>query len=167
MKTITQHITERLQLTRDRVKYEYFPKTKKELKNIIQNITSEHENDKVIDLNMIDTSKIEDMSDMFIDNYNNYDISQWDVSNVRDMSGMFFNSEFNNDISKWDVSQCKTMFAMFSHSFFNKDISKWDVSNVREMKFIFTDSKFNQDLTQWKTKIQDEELLKYIQDYIK
>ena len=29
MKTIQQHITERLQLNRDRVKYEYFPKTKK------------------------------------------------------------------------------------------------------------------------------------------
>ena len=76
MKTITQHITERLQLNKDRVKYEYFPKTKEELEDIIYNkITEEHNNGKIINLNIIDTSKITDMSELFSGTSNNYDIS--------------------------------------------------------------------------------------------
>ena len=67
MKTIQQHISERLQLSKDRInnKYEYFPKTKEELNDIIEDITNNHISDKIIDLNMIDTSKIEDMEKLF------------------------------------------------------------------------------------------------------
>ena len=46
MKSLTQHVAERLQLTRDRVRrYEYFPKTKDELDKIINDITNKHNNE--------------------------------------------------------------------------------------------------------------------------
>ena len=170
MKTIQQHITERLKLNRDRVhkiKYEYCPETIKELEDIIEDITRKHINDKIIDLNMIDTSKITDMNGLFLENDRNYYISQWDVSHVTNMEGMFAYSKFNQDISNWNVSNVKDMTGMFRESKFNQDISRWDVSQVENMEGIFTDSKFNKDLTPWKSKIKNEKQLKYIQDYIK
>ena len=153
MKTITQHITERLQLNKDRVqtpekkKCIYFPKTKEELKDIIYKITDEHKNDKVIDLNIIDTSEITDMSELFAYSKFNGDISQWDVSNVTDMNGIFYQSDFNNDISQWNVSQVKDMNIMFKQSKFNQDISQWDVSSVEDMTGMFSFSEFKRFLS--------------------
>jgi len=153
MKSIQQHITERLQLNRDRVhkiKHEYFPKAKQELLDIIYKITNEHKNDKVINLNMIDTSKITDMSNLFYNSKYNYDISEWDVSSVINMSSMFARSKFNSDISKWDVSSVVDMDCMFENSIFNKDISQWDVSHVTNMNGMFRfNKKFNQYLGDW------------------
>jgi len=168
MKTIQQHITERLQLNKDRVRqYEYFPETKEELEKIIDEITEQHKDDDIIDLNMIDTSNITDMSDLFADIKHNYNISEWDVSNVTNMSGIFYNSNFNNDISQWDVSNVKDMFAMFSYSQFNQDISNWNISNVKNFMYMFAHSQFKQDLTPWKDKIKNKKQLLAIQDYIK
>ena len=168
MKSIQQHINERLQLTQDRVRrYEYFPETKEELKDIIEKITRKHENDKIIDLNMIDTSKITDMSELFTDNKHNYNISEWNVSNVTNMDGMFYNSNFNNDISQWNVSNVTTMFGMFNYSQFNQDISNWNVSKVEDFRFMFFNSAFKQDLTLWKNKIKNKDLEEYIKKYTK
>ena len=152
MKSITQHIIERLQLNKDRVHYEYFPETKEELKDIIKDITNKHKNDKIIDLNMIDTSEITNMSHLFYNSRYNYNISEWDVSNVIDMSSMFENSKFNNDISKWNVSHVTDMDCMFEGSIFNDDISKWNVSHVTNMNGMFRFNKeFNQYLGDWNT----------------
>ena len=168
MKTLTQHITERLHLNKDRIrKYEYQPKTTQELISVINEITHEQRNEKIINLNVIDTSKITDMSGVFKYRKNIYDISQWDVSGVTDMTSMFESSEFNGDISQWDVSHVENMEGMFFNSNFNNDISKWDVSNVTNMGHMFVHSKFNQDLTPWENKIKDKRELKYIKDYIK
>ena len=168
MKTFTQHITERLQLNKDRVhKYEYQPKTKNELIKIIYDIIKQHKDDKIINLNMIDTSEITDMEALFYRSKYNYNISEWDVSRVKNMKAMFENSEFNGDISNWDVSNVENMNAMFMNSKFNNDISQWDVSNVENMHGIFYNSKFNQDLTPWKSKIKDKKQLKVIEKYIK
>ena len=90
------------------------PKTKDELKKIIEDTIKEQGND--CDLNFIDTSLIKDMSAMFAESNFNGDISKWNVSNVRDMEYMFFSSEFNGDISKWDVSKVKDMEYMFHES---------------------------------------------------
>ena len=144
MKTLTQHITERLILNKDRVsKYEYFPKTKEDLGGAIDKIIRNHRNDEIINLNMIDTSKITSMSCLFYKSRYNYDISEWNVSQVKDMGYMFYGSSFNNDISQWNIS------------------------NVENMDNMFENSDFNQDLTAWKDKIKNKDLLKYIQDYIK
>src|SRR5574343_446358 len=82
--------------------YNYHPKDKDELKQIIEE-RIENEGTEC-DLNDIDDSNITDMSYMFCDSEFNGDISKWNVSNVTDMRCMFYESEFNGDLSKWNVS---------------------------------------------------------------
>ena len=87
MKTLKQYLTERLLIKKS--KYNYFPKTKQELQDIIKK-RIEQEGPEV-DLNDIDTSNITNMSYLFSRNDFNGDISNWDVSNVTDMRYMFIN----------------------------------------------------------------------------
>ena len=114
------------------------------------------------DFNDIDTSEIEDMSFLFLNNKTfNGDISGWDVSNVKIMKNMFsYAASFNQDISKWVVSKVTDMKNMFGDAAsFNQDISNWDVSNVTDMKDMFNGAKsFNQDISKWKfPKVTDME----------
>ena len=163
MKTIEKYIKESLLDDEDDLvdnNILYHPKDKFEL---IEVIISCLEN-KIYDLNCIDTSKITDMNHLFdsgpfyisynplkkyIAYFNKINISKWDVSNVEDMCGMFKYSNFNGDISNWNVSKVKDMSNMFSYSKFNGDISKWDVSNVKTMSCMFFGSIFNGDISKW------------------
>ena len=111
-------------------KYNYHPKTKKELINLIKDLIKERGNR--ADLNDIDVSRIKDMSESFAHSPFNGDISNWDVSNVEDMEGMFACSQFNGNISEWNVSRVVSMERMFQSSQFNGNISEWDVSKVEE-----------------------------------
>ena len=148
MKTLQHYITEKILINKNsKIGYIYHPKTKDELKNIInQRIESEGNE---CDLNDIDTSNITDMSKLFEGSEFNGNISKWNVSNVENMRYMFTNSKFNGDISKWNVSNVTTMEYMFFCSEFDGDISKWDVSNVIDMKYIFEFSIFNKDISNW------------------
>ena len=130
MKTLQNYITEKILINKNsKIAYNYHPKTKDELKDIIkQKIESEGNK---CDLNDIDTSSITDMSHLFKDSDFNGDISKWDVSNVTNMISMFMSSKFNNDISNWDVSNVESMISMFAGSNFNGDISNWNVYNVK------------------------------------
>ena len=136
MKTLQNYITEKILINKNsKIEYIYHPKTRDELKDIIdQRIESEGNK---CDLNDIDTSNIIDMSDLFEYSDFNGDISKWNVSNVKTMYGMFYKSEFNGDISKWNVSNVINMECMFMKSNFNSDISNWDVSNVKSMHEMF------------------------------
>ena len=114
MKTLTRYIQEKLIIKKSkRIEYKYFPKTKKELRNIIEQ-RIEQEGNKV-DLNDIDVSKITDMSFIFSELLDfNGNVSNWDVSNVVDMRYMFYECQkFNQDISEWDISNVKNMTNMF------------------------------------------------------
>ena len=73
------------------------PKTKDELKKIIEDTIKE--NGFNCDLNFIDTSLIKDMSRLFSGSKFNGDISKWNVSNVESMENMFRFSKFQGDIS--------------------------------------------------------------------
>ena len=112
MKTLQNYITEKILINKNsKIAYNYHPKTKDELKDIIdQRIESEGNK---CDLNDIDTSNIIDMSDLFEYSDFNGDISKWNVSNVKTMYGMFYKSEFNGNIYKWNVSNVKNMECMF------------------------------------------------------
>ena len=129
MKTLQHYITEKILINKNsKIAYNYHPKTRDELEDIINKRIKSEGNE--CDLNDIDTSNITDMSSLFKDSKFDGDISKWNVSNVENMRYMFTNSKFDGDISNWDVSNVTNMNNMFIYSKFNSDISNWDVSNV-------------------------------------
>ena len=155
MKSIREYINERLHLTKDRVsKCKYFPKTKPELEKIIKQLFDENGYD--VDLNIIDTSKITDMSYLF-DNTEFHkfcgDVSQWNVSNVENMDSLFFGCyDFDCDLSQWNVSQVEGMEFMFGgcENFKGRGLEKWNVSKVKNMEAMFAKCKnLDCDLSHW------------------
>ena len=116
MKEIAKFIKEGLKITsKTKVnKYNYHPKTKKELKKLINQFIEERGNEG--DFNDIDTSKITDISYLFyMDNFNG-DISKWDVSNVTDMTYMFYEcASFNQPLDNWDMSNVIYTSFMFEN----------------------------------------------------
>ena len=128
--------------------YSCRPASKKELKEIINERISKE--GKHCNLNDIDTSLIEDMSELFL--YSSFigDISRWNVNNVTDMHEMFAYSKFNGDISGWDVSNVKDMTGMFYCTpSFNCDISNWNVDKAKTLQSMFDRSNFNQNISNW------------------
>ena len=127
--------TDKVGKANNKTNYTVQPKTKNELKEIIKD-TFEH---KQYDLNFIDTSKITDMSELFINCKYDFDVSKWDVSNVTNMNHMFFYCKnFDCDLSNWDVSNVTDMNSMFAFcNKFDCDLSNWDVSNVTCMYRMF------------------------------
>ena len=113
MKSLKSYIQEKLIIKKNKsTDYKYFPKTKKELKDII-------------------LKRIKDEG-------NEVELNDIDVSNITDMSNLFADLDFNGDISAWDVSKVDNMKYMFCRcKSFNQDISGWDVSNVKDTTSIF------------------------------
>ena len=93
MKDLNRYITEKFKIRKsNKPSYKYFPKSKKELKDIINQLLEERGNDG--DFNDIDTSKITDMSQLFVNMENfNGNISNWDVSNVTNMYCIYYECE--------------------------------------------------------------------------
>ena len=121
--------------TNNKTNYTVQPKNKDELMYIITSTFKI----KQYDLNFIDTSKITDMSELFININHNFDVSKWDVSNVTNMNHIFFYCKnFDCDLSNWDVSNVTDMNSMFAFcNKFDCDLSRWDVSNVTCMYRMF------------------------------
>ena len=115
MKTLQHYITEKILINKNsKIAYNYHPKTKDELKDIIDKRIESEGNE--CNLNDIDTSNITDMSYLFEYSDFNGDISRWNVSNVTNMNDMFRYSEFNGDISNWNVSNIKVKLDIFYDS---------------------------------------------------
>ena len=138
MKNLNQYITEKFKINSKTIsKYTCQPKTRKELKSIIEDRLEKNKN---ANLNDIDVSNIDDMHNLFVNlDIHNIDISEWDVSNVKVMHRMFYCCEnFNSDLSNWDVSNVINMTSMFEGcKKFNCDLSSWNVSNVKIMDDMF------------------------------
>lgn len=153
-KSLSEYIYEGFKLNKNyKNPYNYHPKNKKELKDIIKKLIDERGFD--ADLNDIDTSEIIDMSQLFYSSEFNGDISGWDVSKVKNMSYMFAGSEYsgkNGSIENWDVSNVIHMQFMFSHSEFNGDLSKWNVRNGVYMDDMFWKCPLEDNKPKWYTK---------------
>ena len=124
--------------------YKYFPKTKEELIENIEELLDKGETN----FNCIDTSAITDMSHLFEVFKNisdiDFDVSCWDVSNVENMKNMFDNCHnfIGKGLENWNVSNVTNMKYMFNNcENFNCDLSKWDVSNVKDMSCMFYNCK--------------------------
>ena len=119
--------------------YEYFPETKEELLNNIQELLNHGERN----FNCIDTSKITDMSELFIHEIFDkliFDVSEWNVSNVTNMNRMFFFFiKFKGvGLGSWNVSNVENMSSLFKNCInFNGSLSNWNVSNVKFMNSMF------------------------------
>ena len=111
------------------------PKNKTQLKSLIEYAF----NHNIYDLNFIDTSKITNMSNLFMNCEYDIDVSNWDVSNVTTTFCMFVGCEnFNCDLSYLDVSNVTDMDNMFVNcKKFNCDLSDWDISNITRWKNMF------------------------------
>ncbi|WP_137599675.1 BspA family leucine-rich repeat surface protein [Enterococcus nangangensis] len=100
---------------------------------------------KTIDnIELLDTSRVEDMSYMFYDvtEIDTLDLSSWDTSNVTDMSGMFKETYKLKDlfIANWNVSKVTNMSNMFydATGLTSLNLNFWDVSNVKDMSGMFS-----------------------------
>lgn len=150
MKSITTYITEKMiynKSTVNKTKYNYFPKTKEELKQIIKD-RIEIEGP-ACNLNDIDVSEITDMHNLFFHSKFNGDISKWNVSNVTDMSQMFEGSDFNGNISKWDVSKVISMEKMFKDTDFNGDLSYWILNKNCDTELMFDNCALDDQSKKW------------------
>jgi surface protein len=156
MKNLNQFITEKIKLSNDRFTHKqtektFFPETRAELKELVKRLISERGND--ADLNDIDTSKITNMSDLFVFSEFNGDISEWNVGNVTDMTRMFLDCEnFNCDLSNWDVSKVLYMEEMFTNckNFEGNGLKYWKTNCLIDTKRMFKECvKFNEDISGW------------------
>ena len=130
MKQLDNFIIEKLKISsKSKINtnsYNYCPKNKRELQQLIDKLINERGFNG--DFNDIDTSKIDDMSELFANSEFNGDISKWDVSNVEWMVYMFYNSGFNGDISCWKINNNITsaaMMHMFDNCPLEKNPPKW------------------------------------------
>ena len=138
MKKINNFIIEKLKLNRKTNIIQYRPQTYKELRDIIKKLLLA--NGWNADLNIIDTSSIDDMHDLFAAYPNfNGDISDWDVSCVKNMKNMFNGcTEFDCDISNWDVGAVENMSEMFVMcKKFSCDLNKWNPKSLKNKYNMF------------------------------
>jgi len=64
-------------------------------------------NTKYRNIQLLDTSQVTNMSELFKDSSFNIDISGWNVSNVTNMTSMFSGaSSFSQNINKWVINNC-------------------------------------------------------------
>jgi len=152
MKTLPDFIKESFKIGKNKMAdiYNYYPKNKKELREIISKLLSERGPN--ANLNDIDVSKITNMSWLFMDfDPQNINISEWDVSKVKYMKYMFLNCwDLNCDISNWNVKNVEDMeYMFFNCEKFNCDLDKWDVSNVELMTNMFYNCKSLKNKPSW------------------
>lgn len=125
----------------------FHPESKEELQKLV--------NDPKINLGLIDTSNISDMSWLFKGTFDRLDFSgieTWDVSNVKNMQGMFIECElFNEPLNSWNVSNVTNMSGMFYNcKKFNQSLHDWNVENVENMGSMFVNCcNFNQAIGTW------------------
>lgn len=148
MKLINNFIQEKLKIGSktkvEKIEYKYHPDSYVELTNLIYDRIKEN-NDNILDLNDIDTSKITDMEGLFAYRHiTEIDISNWDVSNVETMGEMFIGCkklESIGDISHWNINKLRDINYMFygCENLTNVgDLNIWNISKIRHKENAFS-----------------------------
>lgn len=148
MNNLKEYIIEKFKISKDiKSSYNYYPKDKYELIDIIIDRVKKNGKNKVFngDLNDIDISNITDLSGLMAVSHKsadfklerrlgNIDISKWDFSNVKTAQSMFFGCKsFNCDLSDWNVENLENATAMFAGcEELDFDISKWNPIKLKE-----------------------------------
>lgn len=133
MKQLKEFINEKLHVGNyKKQEYNYFPKTREELKQIIEDLIKERGKD--ADLNDIDISNLFTLNFTFqsLDPHN-IKIDKWNTSNIKHMNGLFYHCKnFNCDLSKWDVSNVEDMYGMFNNctKFTGEGLDNWKVHAI-------------------------------------
>lgn len=153
MKKIEQYINEKFKISKDIKTYLYSPKTVTELRNIVALILDKKYQGT---LNDIDTSNIEDMSDLFDQmNYTKLDLSNWNMSNVKNIHKMFGRCPRLKEVncSNWDVSNIEEMGSLFIDC---KNLVKvigienWKTDSLTNIQSMFFNcKKFDGDFSSW------------------
>ena len=125
---------EKVYLNRDSSKMFYSEPYVQKIRNVLE-----------IDLSNFDTSKVTNMSNMFLgmSNLTSLNLSNFDTSQVTNMAGMFFNILLLTtlDFSSFNTSKVTSMSNMFNNmpSLTTLDLSSFDTSNVTDMRYMFSD----------------------------
>ena len=152
----------------------FTPENKKELLKLCNDLT--------VSLGDIDTSKITDMSELFMDSHRkdfsgietwnvskvtdmshmfhgkslkNIDFKQWNTSSLENMSCMFIEAELSGiNLSCFDTSKVKDFYACFVSCFFVSDpkIGSWNVQSGENFAGMFLNSNFKFDISNWQIK---------------
>lgn len=133
----------------------YHVKSKKQLLNIIDNLSQISPND--IDLNWIDISSLTDLTRVFAKLKNlNIDCSEWDTRHVEKFNYIFaFSSNTNIKANNWQFDNAKEfdgMFYMCKTINVEIDAEHWNSENVKSMTNMFS-SCTNQNLLHYATKL--------------
>jgi len=141
MKKLNQFITEKLRLGRNIQKYNYHPKTFKELREIVYERAKTNKDD-ILDLNDIDISNIDNLSYLFerVD-IKAVDMNNWDVSHVKDIHGMFWCNDNIEEIyiDEWDTSNIESFYGTFykCKKLNILDLSNWKFDKCTEFDLMF------------------------------
>ena len=162
MKTFQTYVFEKLKLnSQSKLKsYKYKPKTKEELKEYCIQIFKNTPEGQVCDLNVINTSKITNMQNLFKDiswelndkKIEKIDISDWDVSNVETMENMFGWCHQLTDIGnleRWQTKKVVNMSYMFTQCESLKTIDgidQWNMENITNLNAMFMGCKILTDV---------------------
>lgn len=151
MKTLTQHIKERLIINKNFKQETFKPNTSEELKDYISSKADEliKNNDDILDLSNVDLSSMsrKHFNDKLLYqifrgplskiNKNNItvDVSNWDVTEYDRLDCLFFGCpciETVIGLETWDVSNVKDFTGFFSHcsNLKNVNVSGWKLHNA-------------------------------------
>lgn len=123
--------------------FHYFPRSKAELRLLVKNPE--------IHLGHINTSMIRDMSELFVESYNQTTgayrgiersdfsgIGSWDVSHVENMAAMFAGCvHFNEDLRGWNTSEVTNMEQMFAGCVRMNQPIAFNTARVTNMRRMF------------------------------
>ena len=154
-----------------RSSYNYYPKTKEELREILQIRLKKDKNADLTDINVsnitdmgllkrtdiIHASPFKAMFGLFEDlDPHNINISNWDVSNVVNMQNMFCSCHnFNSNLKEWDINSLQNASGMFQNceSFVGEGLENWNTQNIERTKSMFHGCvNFNCNIGKWNVK---------------